>query len=101
MREANERKNFENFGSVLDHTEELPTVRRMRVALGTVEEKILLRAPSLDILDEITKLENDAKNLKFKIWENHLKGCFIRAVASNDNATAEDTLEKLARFLSE
>ncbi len=101
MRKFNDEKKLDFIGSVLDHAEELPTLRRMKDTIGTVQEKILRRAPSIDILDELEKLEKDAQKLKVKIWENHLKGCLLQAITTNDRATAEDTVNHLAQYLGE
>lgn len=86
---------------MLDHVEELPTVRVARVCLDKIQELILNRHSSLEILDELDRLKNQVEHLQTKVWENHLRGCFAQAVSSKDADAIKTTIEKLSRHLRE
>ncbi len=87
--------------SVLDHVEELPKVRAARACLDKIQDLILNRHSSLEILDELEQLRIQVSHLQTKVWENHLRGCFAQAVSSEDIDTIETTVERLSRHLRE
>lgn len=81
--------------SHMDHSQQIPRLRRVRGQIDGIEKMITDQRYCTDILQQIKAARSALGALEAAVLESHLRGCVRSAILSKDQLDAERKINEI------